>query len=780
MPRRVLVFQSDPLQAKQLSRYFLNHGDRVWKTARLSEAVALLDSEPPELVLIDLDAPDGAGLALVRQCRRRAPMAQLVITNRQVDLRAELQARELGATLFLREPFTPTWIEHALAGEPAVKLQPVTPLPGERAMPRVGFPVRFKITVPYVLLALTFTLMAAFLIGRYIQESLAERFTNQLADTGILAADWMVEEERRLLEMVRLVANTEGVSEAITAQDAERLRILVLPLAVNTSEETVVILDKAGTSLISLQRDPADPLGEYRATRNSQELALQPFVQRVLLGDVDLLGDKFSGLAPGETGQFFYIAGPVRDLANQPVGAVLVGKSLSTLARQLRQATLAHITFYTPEGAPLASTLFESTRVQPLDPAAGLKILLKQDQDSFQRDIQSASSLYTEIIGPWEARNGADLGLMGVALAPNLLAAPRQATGVQMMILIALIFLAVILVGVLTARMVTQPLKQVVEASRKVAEGNFQVKVNPAGNDEISVLATTFNYMVAGLQEGSIYRDLLGRTVSPQVREALRQSFASGELRLEGQSTEGTVLISDIRNFTGLAEKEDAPTILKWLNEYFGRLVPVINQHGGVIDKFEGDAMMAFFGILPTHLPPEQSSYQACQAAVAILQVVNDYNAERINRGEPALITGLGINTGKLMVGGLGATDRLDYTIIGDTVNTAQRMQELTRQFGETGCVVGENSLTVLGERRLEFRFDPLGEHALKGKSELLWVYRLRPGPGPARQGDKVPPAAGKANPAAEEGGIGEPAAPEPAPERAQSTDQVQDGEQVG
>lgn len=736
MPRRVLVFQSDPLQAKKLSRYFINHGDRVWKTARLSEAVALLDSEPPELVLIDLEAPQTAGLALIRQCRRRAPLAQLVITTRRIDMQAEMQAREMGANIFLREPFTPDWIERALQKDAANSSKPAppkpvsSPPPTQQDLPKVGVPIRLKITVPYILLALTFTLLAAFLVGRYIRESLEERFTNQLIDSGQLAADWMVEEERRLLETLRLVANTEGVSEAILAGDSEGLQRLVLPLAINAGEEAVEILDMQGISLLSLFHNPDRPAGEYSITRNSAALSEQAFVRRVLAGEVDTLGDKFAGLAVAETGQVFYIAGPVRNLENQPVGVVLVGKTLTTLARQLRQSTLAHITFYAPEGLPLTSTLFEGAQIQPLPPNESLNILLRQDHSSLQRDVTSASTTYTEVVGAWEARNGADLGLMGVALAPNLLVAPRQATGVQSLVFIALIFLAVTLVGVLTARMVTRPLKQVVEASRRVAEGNFQVKVKTSGNDEISVLATSFNYMVAGLQEGSIYRDLLGRTVSPEVREALRQSFASGDLRLEGQSTIGTVLISDIRNFTSLAEKEDAPTILKWLNEYFGRLVPVISQYGGVVDKFEGDSMMAFFGILPSRLPPEESSYQACQAAVAILKVVDQYNAERVQRGEAQLTTGLGINTGTLMVGGLGASDRLDYTIIGDTVNTTQRMQELTRQFGETGCVVGESTLTYLRERRQEFRLDPLGEHTFKGKSELSWVYRLRPSEG--------------------------------------------------
>lgn len=233
MPRRVLIFQSDPLQAKKLSRYFLNHGDRVWKTARLSEAVALLDSEPPELVMVDLEAPQDAGLALIRQCRRRAPMAKMIITNRQIDMHAEMQAREMGATIFLRQPFSTAWIERALENDSRAALKPLSPtsitapppVPDQHDLPRVGVPMRFKITVPYVLLALTFVLMAAFLVGRYLQETLQERFTNQLADSGKLAADWMVEEERRLLESLRLIANTEGVSDAILAGDAERFAL---------------------------------------------------------------------------------------------------------------------------------------------------------------------------------------------------------------------------------------------------------------------------------------------------------------------------------------------------------------------------------------------------------------------------------------------------------------------------------------------------------------------------------------------------------------------------
>ena len=155
-----------------------------------------------------------------------------------------------------------------------------------------------------------------------------------------------------------------------------------------------------------------------------------------------------------------------------------------------------------------------------------------------------------------------------------------------------------------------------------MAEGNLEVQVEAGGNDEVAVLAHSFNQMVSGLREGSLYRDLLGRTVSPEVREELRRSFASGEVRLEGQEAVATVLVSHLRGFTTLAETEDPTTVLIWLNEYYGELIPALTAHAGVISKLEGDTLLAFFGILPRRLSPQESAYQACQAALAILEAV--------------------------------------------------------------------------------------------------------------------------------------------------------------
>jgi adenylate cyclase len=260
-----------------------------------------------------------------------------------------------------------------------------------------------------------------------------------------------------------------------------------------------------------------------------------------------------------------------------------------------------------------------------------------------------------------------------------------------------------------------------------VAEGNLDVQVQATGNDEVAVLAHSFNHMVGGLREGSLYRDLLGRTVSPEVREELRRGFASGELRLEGHDAIATVLVSDIRSFTRLSETVDSTTVMTWLNEYFDEMVPIVTDHGGIVSKFEGDAALAFFGILPRPLPPEESAYQACLAALAILEAMDTLNERRVARGDPPFITGIGINTGPVTAGGLGSTDRLHYTIIGDTVNTTARLQNLTRQFGqESSAVISQHALFALHQQRHDFELESLGVHNVKGKEEQLLVYRLK------------------------------------------------------
>jgi adenylate cyclase len=156
-------------------------------------------------------------------------------------------------------------------------------------------------------------------------------------------------------------------------------------------------------------------------------------------------------------------------------------------------------------------------------------------------------------------------------------------------------------------------------------------------------------------------------------------------------------------------------------------MVPLITAQGGVVNQIEGDTMMAFFGVLPRPLRPQESAYQACQAALNLLEATAQLNARRTDRGDPPFTIGLSINTGPVTAGGLGSKDRLHYTIIGDTVNTTTRLESLTRQFGEeSSALISQHTLFALRERHREFQFESLGAHAFRGKAERLLVYQLQ------------------------------------------------------
>ncbi len=731
MAVRVLIVQSDSKAAKTLARYFKGRGDQVWEAADLGNARAAFLQAKPQLVLLDLHFPRDPWLDFLRRIQKDPNGVRIIATNQYPDVQQEMVARANGVTVFLRQPYTPHWIETALRRLEGVDVptQPTTKkaaAPAAGKAPKVRMPVRIKITLPYLLLALLFALGAGYIISQVVYESVQDRYFNQLVATGRQTTDWMVREEDRILGTLRLVSNTQGVADAIRAGDAETLRNFVLPLMVNAKEEVVELLDMNGVSVLSIRQQPGGGPSDYNFSRGETFFQQTEFVLRVLQGQTDVRGDKFAGFAQAPWGNYFYVSGPVYDNANQQVGVVLVGKSLDNMVREMRQETLGETTIYDFSGNPLASTLNTQLAQNPIDPGQANEVLVTQEQSSLTRSLKISSLDYLELLGPWEARDQVDLGILGIALPQTFLVTTSQFTRVQIFILIFIAIALVVGIGLYLANLITRPLERLVGASNEVSRGNLGIKVPVEGNDEVAVLAHSFNAMIAGLQEGSMYRDLLGRTVSPEVREQLRQTFSTGNVRLEGQEAVATVLMTDVRSFTTMSEAVEPARVMAWLNEYFDRLVPIIIKHGGVVNKFDGDAILAFFGILPRIINPSKSARAACQAALEMLDAIEQLNQARIDRGDPPFVTGIGVNTGVVIAGGLGAKDRLHYTIIGDTVNTTQRLEALTRQtFDGTGILIGQPTFNALGEGQKEFALQPLGQFTVKGKADKVMVYRL-------------------------------------------------------
>ncbi len=227
---------------------------------------------------------------------------------------------------------------------------------------------------------------------------------------------------------------------------------------------------------------------------------------------------------------------------------------------------------------------------------------------------------------------------------------------------------------------------------------------------------------------------LFSRHVSPEIAETLWQRRAEllDEGRLRPQRAIVTVLFTDLRGFTSVSEKMAEETLMEWLNTYLEAVVQVVMNHGGVIDDYAGDGLKADFGVpLPRTTEAEiaQDAVNAVHCALAIEETVQRLNTLCQERDLPVIGMRLGIFTGPVVAGSLGSTQRLKYTTVGDTVNTAARLESLgqdgeglTVAPGQCRILIGEATLHYLGQ---QFVTQRIGDMSLKGKEQTIIVYRV-------------------------------------------------------
>lgn len=195
------------------------------------------------------------------------------------------------------------------------------------ARPRIRFSLRWKITLPFMFLALILGLGATYVINRLVSENEESRFLRQLANSGQLVSDAVVRSEANQLQLERMIANTVDVAEAVGRGDSELLRERVMPLMVNSNTDTVAVLDAQGVSLLTVRRSPNAPPGEYYTVRDEAFYAEWPFVGRLLRGEMDEgVGDKRAGLGSmlldGQVVGGLFVGGPLRGSAGQVIGEI--------------------------------------------------------------------------------------------------------------------------------------------------------------------------------------------------------------------------------------------------------------------------------------------------------------------------------------------------------------------------------------------------------------------------------------------------------------------------
>jgi adenylate cyclase len=223
---------------------------------------------------------------------------------------------------------------------------------------------------------------------------------------------------------------------------------------------------------------------------------------------------------------------------------------------------------------------------------------------------------------------------------------------------------------------------------------------------------------------------LFSRHVSPEVAATIwtrRREILEGS-RLRPQSLTATVLFSDIKGFTSVSEKLAAGALVEWLNNYMERMAGLVMRHGGVVDKFIGDAVMAVFGVpfaRTTAGEVTRDAVSAVDCALAMRAELDAINREHDASGLPRIEIRIGIFTGPLIVGSLGSRERLDYTVIGDTVNTAARLESYRGDdprldAGACRILIGESTLVLAVDRYEVWR---VGELRLKGKDQGVTVF---------------------------------------------------------
>jgi adenylate cyclase len=211
--------------------------------------------------------------------------------------------------------------------------------------------------------------------------------------------------------------------------------------------------------------------------------------------------------------------------------------------------------------------------------------------------------------------------------------------------------------------------------------------------------------MVAGLAERERIRQAFGTYVDPDVAERVLEDGTA----LEGEEVDVTVMFVDVRDFTGFAEHTAAPEVVAEINRLFERIVPIVHNHGGRVDKFVGDGLLAVFGA------PRRQADHADQA----LQAALDIEGELRSHGD-GLEVGIGLNSGSVVAGNVGGAGRLEFSVIGDAVNIAARVEDATRETGDA-ILLSEQTKRLLKDPRVA-----LAERTgveLKGKREPVRLY---------------------------------------------------------
>lgn len=499
-------------------------------------------------------------------------------------------------------------------------------------------------------------------------------------------------------------------------------------VAVNPDVDLVIVMDETGTAVVSTE--PTTLGGNYKFREYfAQAIKGRPYMTGITIGSV---------LAQAGV----YISHPITNREGVIVGIVVVrvtSKSIGEIVEDERQAKERvgfvidgdGVVIYHPDQTlrykslgPLSAATQATIAADQRFKRAKIDSLALEDLDKVATGTKDAGHV-RYLSGPEKTAEIAGFSpvrvndwTVVVSSPEAYFVAPIQRQFQQVVITVVVVGAVFALLGLLFARSLVRPLNSLINAARALSRGDHeQARAEVYSRDEMGQLAETFNSMSKSVVERERERNIFGALVSPDVRDKL----LAGKLQLGGEQIRVAALFSDIRGFSTISEKLSAPDIVAFLNEYLTEMTEAVKPWGGYVNNFIGDAIVVIFGA-PLSAP--EIEYRAVMAALAMRVRLDALNVRRVEVGEAPLENGIGISTGSVVAGQIGALERCIYTVIGDAVNVAARLEALTKDVGQHILI---NHATFIGLRHHpEIISVALGEHIVKGRTEPVIVHAIK------------------------------------------------------
>lgn len=438
-------------------------------------------------------------------------------------------------------------------------LQSSSPDPVGLSRPRLSG-MQFKLIFPYVLLTLILASIGIFIITRLVADSDRERFGNSLLEASAVANDGMVRAENSQLEKLRFLIFTEGMAQAIYDSDVEMVKNLMLPIFANSSVDLITAIDMNGKEIVTYGRDySTNTIHE----QSGVDFSAIPIVQKILRGEQDKMGDKFSEIVNLEPGTILFTSAPVRDSNNAIVGAMLVGTYLKRILNDLNEQVLADMVVVDLNRKVVTTTggiqQTDYPDLESLVPASS------QANKAVLQDVAISQRPSQIVYSPLMIRQ-VQVGWVGV-IRNNMYIVTRTARSRDLFVLLFTFgTLAVIVIGYLLANNIARPLMKLRNLTQAVAAGDLNQSIEIKRADEIGELADAFNLMTHHLRErteeaSQLYDETLQRNrelaeINTRLESTQQQLIQSEKLAAVGQLTAG--IVHDVKNpfavIMGMAE----------------------------------------------------------------------------------------------------------------------------------------------------------------------------------------------------------------------------------